>query len=64
MVLTGSPFWNDHLLFRDRLRSDTSLRDAYAALKLDLARRYPRDREAYIDAKGPFVADVLSAARK
>ncbi|HUQ21216.1 MAG TPA: GrpB family protein [Gemmatimonadaceae bacterium] len=64
MVLIGSPFWNDHLLFRDRLRADASLRDAYGALKLDLAKRYPRDREAYIDAKGPFVADVLLAARK
>ena len=64
MVLIGSPFWNDHLLFRDRLRADASLRDAYAALKLDLAKRYPRDREAYIDAKGPFVAGVLASARK
>ena len=53
------PFWRDHLTFRDRLRADTALRDAYAALKHDLAARFPRDREAYIEAKGSFVNDVL-----
>ena len=32
-----SPFWRNHLTFRDRLRADNTLRDAYAALKRDLA---------------------------
>jgi GrpB-like predicted nucleotidyltransferase (UPF0157 family) len=54
-----SPFWRDHLTFRNRLRADNALRDAYAALKHDLAARFPRDREAYIEAKGPFVNDLL-----
>jgi GrpB-like predicted nucleotidyltransferase (UPF0157 family) len=53
-------FWRDHLDFRDRLRADDPLRDAYAALKYDLAARFPRDREAYIDAKGPFVKGILA----
>lgn len=54
-------FWWDHLTFRNRLRADKALRDLYAALKHDLAARFPRDREAYIDAKGPFVSEVLRA---
>ncbi|MGZ3573602.1 MAG: GrpB family protein [Gemmatimonadaceae bacterium] len=35
------------------------MRDAYAALKQDLAARFPRDREAYIEGKGAFVNDIL-----
>ena len=50
----------DHLSFRERLRADDALRDSYAALKRDLAARYPRDREAYIAAKEPFVNEVLA----
>jgi GrpB-like predicted nucleotidyltransferase (UPF0157 family) len=53
------PFWRDHLTFRNRLRADNALRDAYAALKHDLATRFPNDREAYIEGKGPFVNDIL-----
>ncbi len=60
LVVIGSSFWRDHLRFRDRLRADSSLRDSYATLKSDLALRYPRDREAYIAAKGPFVQEVLA----
>ncbi len=56
-----SPFWRDHLTFRDRLRSDSTLRDAYAELKQQLAARFPRDREAYIAAKGSFVNEVLGS---
>ena len=59
LTAIDSTFWRDHLAFRDRLRADNSLRDAYAALKRDLAARFPRDREAYIEAKGPFVSDVV-----
>jgi GrpB-like predicted nucleotidyltransferase (UPF0157 family) len=53
------PFWRDHLAFRNRLRGDDALRDAYAVLKRDLAARFPRDREAYIEGKGSFVNDIL-----
>lgn len=61
LTAIGSQFWRDHLTFRNRLRADDSLRDTYAALKYELAARFPRDREAYIEAKGPFVKDVLLA---
>ena len=50
------------LLFRDALRGDPALRDAYAALKERLAVQYPLDRDAYTDAKSDFVHAVLHAA--
>jgi GrpB-like predicted nucleotidyltransferase (UPF0157 family) len=59
LTAVDSAFWRDHLTFRDRLRADKSLRDAYAALKYDLAARFPRDREAYIEGKAPFVREIL-----
>jgi GrpB-like predicted nucleotidyltransferase (UPF0157 family) len=59
LTTIGSRFWRDHLTFRDRLRADNALRDAYAALKHDLASRFPRDREAYIAGKESFVNEVL-----
>lgn len=62
MVLRDGSFWRDHLAFRDALRAQPSIRDAYAALKLDLARRHPRDREAYGDGKTAFIRAVVAEA--
>jgi len=62
LTAMDSPFWRNHLTFRDRLRADNALRDAYAALKRDLAARFPRDREAYIAGKESFVTEVLNRA--
>ena len=59
LTAVGSPFWRDHLAFRDCLRADDALRDSYAALKIDLAERFPRDREAYINGKTAFVEAAL-----
>ena len=59
LALRGGPFWTQHLVFREVLRSDPTVRDAYARLKQELASRYPHDREAYIEGKGPFVREVL-----
>jgi GrpB-like predicted nucleotidyltransferase (UPF0157 family) len=60
LVPLGSALWRDRLAFRDALRADIGLRDAYADLKRRLAAAHPHDREAYTDAKGPFVAAVLA----
>ena len=49
-----------HLAFRDLLRRDPAARDAYAALKRDLAGRL--DRWAYTDAKGPLIEAMLRGA--
>ena len=62
-VVVGSPLWRDHLAFRDALRGDDALRDAYAALKQALALRFADDKAAYTDAKAPFIAQVLATRR-
>jgi GrpB-like predicted nucleotidyltransferase (UPF0157 family) len=59
MVPIDSPLWRDRLAFRDALRRDPALRDAYAALKRTLAATHRHDRDAYTAAKGPFIARVL-----
>jgi GrpB-like predicted nucleotidyltransferase (UPF0157 family) len=58
----GGTFWREHLAFRDALRAQPELRDAYGALKLQLARKYPYHREAYIEGKTEFVRTVVGAA--
>lgn len=58
-----SQLWQERLAFRDALRKCSSLAQQYASLKLELAARYPLDREAYTEAKAPFIASVLGAWR-
>ncbi|MEN8182816.1 MAG: GrpB family protein [Myxococcota bacterium] len=60
---SGSAWENDHLLFRDYLRTHPKARDAYAALKLELANQHRHDRIAYTGAKSDFIARTLDAAR-
>lgn len=56
--------WSRHLAFRDWLRARVDCREAYAALKRDLAARFPEDIEGYCDGKEAFVrraeADALA----
>lgn len=59
LVPLGSTLWNERLAFRDALRSDPALRTEYQELKLALAARFRNDREAYTDAKAPFIRRVL-----
>ena len=58
----GSHHYRATLAFRDALRREAALADEYAALKLELARRHPADRPAYLDGKSAFVRRVLRAA--
>jgi GrpB-like predicted nucleotidyltransferase (UPF0157 family) len=51
-----------HLRFRDRLRADPGLAAQYAAVKRELAARFPDDRERYSEAKGAFVRRVVEAS--
>ncbi|MBA3670712.1 MAG: GrpB family protein [Gemmatimonadaceae bacterium] len=53
--------WRDALRFRDRLRTDATQRQAYAAVKLELATRYPTDRPRYTAEKGAFIEGVVSS---
>jgi GrpB-like predicted nucleotidyltransferase (UPF0157 family) len=62
MVPRDSVLFRERLAFRDALRSDPALRDAYVALKRELARMHPHDRDAYTDGKSSFVADAVARA--
>ncbi|MBT0769013.1 GrpB family protein [Kineosporia sp. J2-2] len=59
---TGSEWERRHLLFRDWLRRDVSDRDAYAALKVQLAQHDWPDTNAYSDAKGGLIAVITDRA--
>ena len=56
----GGARWNDYLRFRERLRADGALRDAYGELKRGLAVKYASDRPAYLVAKEQFISRVLT----
>ena len=51
-----------NLLHRDYLRADPTRAGEYAALKRSLAHLLLTDRQAYVDAKGPFVWETLARA--
>jgi GrpB-like predicted nucleotidyltransferase (UPF0157 family) len=53
----GSDLWRERLVFRDALRADRALAAEYEALKLGLPRD---DAQVYVEAKRPFVAQVLA----
>ena len=59
-VVSGTPFWVQHLAFRDALRADPELVARYGALKRRLATEHAGDREAYTAAKAPFIRSVLA----
>jgi GrpB-like predicted nucleotidyltransferase (UPF0157 family) len=63
LVPFGSELWSERLSFRDYLRSHPHTAAEYASLKRMLADRHRDDREAYTEAKGPFVARVVALAR-
>lgn len=51
-----------HLAFRDYLRAYPAARDAYAALKIELARQHPTDIVAYMDGKDGLIKQLEAAA--
>lgn len=57
----GHPNQRYALLFRDYLRADAGVKEAYAQIKQTLARLHPADLNAYYDVKDP-VCDVIMAA--
>ena len=61
-VELGSLLWQEHLAFRDALRTDATLSSRYQSLKLRLAEEFAADKSAYTVAKGPFIRSVLATA--
>lgn len=58
----GSAVHVDQVAFRDYLRDNPGVAEAYGSLKRDLAATYPDDRAAYTEAKSRFVEDALERA--
>ena len=63
MVEIDSQWWERHILFRDYLRLHPSDRDAYGALKKQLAEREYEDKHDYTAAKTGFITEILEKAR-
>jgi GrpB-like predicted nucleotidyltransferase (UPF0157 family) len=63
MVESDFEHW-DRLLFRDYLIEHPETAKEYEALKLGLARDYPRDRVAYTEGKTEFVVRVTQIAKE
>jgi GrpB-like predicted nucleotidyltransferase (UPF0157 family) len=59
IVPLDSRTWVERLAFRDALRQNPELAKEYAALKRRLAVEFANDREAYTDAKTPFIQNVI-----
>jgi GrpB-like predicted nucleotidyltransferase (UPF0157 family) len=64
LVPAGSPQWADYLRFRDALRRDAELRERYAALKTELAHRFPSDRAAYLEGKRQLIEAALAVGSR
>jgi GrpB-like predicted nucleotidyltransferase (UPF0157 family) len=62
LVPSQSPLWAERVAFRDYLRRSADAHAEYAALKASLAERYRFDREAYTEAKGPFIRRIVDRA--
>jgi GrpB-like predicted nucleotidyltransferase (UPF0157 family) len=50
--------WTKLITFRDALRKDAILANTYAQLKMELAQKFPNDRDAYLEGKTAFVERV------
>jgi len=62
LVPFGSRSWTERLAFRNYLRRDPIAAREYAELKRRLATQYEFDRDAYTEAKGPFIQRILKLA--
>lgn len=58
-----TPNLHDHMVLRDTLRDRPDLRDRYSAIKREMAARHPHDIDAYIDGKGPLIAEIMAVGR-
>jgi GrpB-like predicted nucleotidyltransferase (UPF0157 family) len=64
LVPVGSPQFRETIAFRDYLRTHPAIAADYEALKRQLARECHFDREAYTNAKRPFIDRIIKLARE
>jgi GrpB-like predicted nucleotidyltransferase (UPF0157 family) len=55
----NSPFWHEHIYFRDALNAHPEIAQAYNTLKHELALQYADDRVAYTAGKNAFIQTIL-----
>lgn len=58
-----TPNLHDHLVLRDTLRARADLRERYSVVKREMAALHPHDIDAYIDGKGPLIAEIMAIGR-
>jgi GrpB-like predicted nucleotidyltransferase (UPF0157 family) len=63
LVEPTSDFFRTHLLFLAYLRAHPEAFAEYRTLKLELAHKFPREREAYTEGKREFIERILALAR-
>ncbi len=56
----GTECWVEHVAFRDYLLAYPEAKAQYLALKRELARRHPADRQAYGEGKEAFIRGILA----
>jgi GrpB-like predicted nucleotidyltransferase (UPF0157 family) len=54
----------DEIRFRDYLIKNKEIAKEYESLKLELAEKYPNDREAYTDSKTKWIEKINNLTRK
>jgi GrpB-like predicted nucleotidyltransferase (UPF0157 family) len=62
LVPFRSRLWVERIAFRDYLRKHSDTAADYANLKRQLASQHRFDREAYTDAKEPFIRRIIELA--
>ncbi len=62
LIPVGTPQWSGRIAFRDYLRAHADVASEYEALKRRLAKEHRLDREAYTQAKGPFIERITKLA--
>jgi len=63
MAEYGHSLW-DRLYFRDYLRENADAHKVYTELKMELAKKYRNDREAYTKGKTEYINGITSTAKK
>ena len=59
VVARGDEQVRGWVAFRDLLRRDAEVRERYAALKRELAERFPEERHSYTDGKHEFIEEIV-----
>lgn len=59
MEPVGGKLWHNHIFFRNYLKSHPDVMKQYMAIKKELARKYPEQRDIYAKEKSIFIEQIL-----